>query len=61
VAGVLTPEPAGEVDVFAAVDVPDARAFGPGDDERGRRDPAGHVSLAILQDPRALGCLLDAR
>ena len=34
VAGVLAPEPAGEVDVLAAVDVPDACAFRAVDDER---------------------------
>ena len=45
--------PAGEVDVLAAVDVPDARALGAGDDERGRRDAAGDVPLAGLLD--ALG------
>ena len=39
VAGVLAADPAGEVDVGAAVDVGDPRALGLCDDEPGRRDP----------------------
>ena len=40
VAGVLAAEPAGEVDVLAAVDVPDPGALRARDDERGGRDAA---------------------
>ena len=45
VARVLAAEPAGEIDVLAAVDVPDPCAFRPIDDERRCRHPAGHVTL----------------
>ena len=50
VAEVLAGDPAGEVEELAAVDVPDARALGAGDDERGRRDAAGDVALARCED-----------
>ncbi len=58
VARVLAAEPAGKIDVRLAVDVLDAGAFGPGDDDRRRRDPARHVLLAGGQDALALGPLL---
>jgi len=48
VAEVRAAEPAGEVDVFAAFDVPDACALGPLDDERGSGDAAGDVALPGL-------------
>ena len=51
VAEVLAGDSAGEVEELAAVDVPDARALGAGDDERGRRDAAGDVALARCEDP----------
>src|SRR5205823_5691250 len=57
---VLTAEPAGEVDVLAAVDVPHARALGTGDDERRRRDPARDVTLT-LGDDAFRRCLLRDR
>jgi hypothetical protein len=50
VAGVLAAEPAGEVDVLAAVDVPDARAFSAGDHERSGCDAACDVALAVGDD-----------
>ena len=50
VAEVGAAEAAGEVDVLAALDVPDARAFGALDDERGRGDAARDVALAGLLD-----------
>ena len=58
-ARVLAAEPAGEVDVFAAVDVPEPRAFGTGDDERCRRDATGDVALPLFADAFGLGSLLD--
>src|SRR5712691_280324 len=54
VAGVLAAEAAREVDVLAAVDVPDACAFGTSDDERGRGHAAGDIALAVGDDP--FGC-----
>ena len=60
VARVLAAESAGEVDVLAAVHVPDARAFRTGDDERCGRDPTRDVAVAIREDARGLGCLFDA-
>jgi hypothetical protein len=60
VAGVLTAEPTGEVDVLATVDVPNASALCPGDDERRGCYPTGYVARAIRKDPRGLGCLFDA-
>ena len=50
VAEVGAAEAAGEVDVLAPVGVPDARALGAGDDERGRGDAAGDVALAAFLD-----------
>ena len=49
------PDPAGEVDVLAAVDVPDPRSLGAVDDDRRGRDPPRDVALAGLLD--ALGAL----
>jgi hypothetical protein len=43
---VLAGDPAGEVEELAAVDVPDARPFGPFDDEGRRRDAARDIPLA---------------
>ena len=59
VTGVLAPEPAGEVDVLASVDVPHARPLRPRDDARRGGDPAGDVPLARRDDPFRLGALLD--
>src|SRR5439155_12194518 len=59
VAEVGAAEPAGEVDVFAALDVPDAGAFGALDDERRRRDPARDVALAGFLDALGRSALLD--
>ena len=59
VTGVLATEPAGEVDVLAAVDVPEARALGPRDDERRRRDAASDVPLALGDDPVRRRALAD--
>ena len=56
-AGVLAAEPAGEVDVAAAVDVLDLRAAGARDDEVGRGDAARHEALALGEDPLGLGAL----
>jgi hypothetical protein len=50
VAGVLAPQSAGEVDVLAAVDVPDARPLGTVDDEGGRRYASGDVALSGRED-----------
>ena len=50
VAEVRAAEPAGEVDVLAALDVPDPRALGPLDDERGSGDAPGDVALPGLLD-----------
>ena len=50
VAEVRAAEPAGEVDVLAALDVPDAGALGPLDDERGSGNAAGDVALAGFLD-----------
>jgi len=46
VAEVLAGDSAREVEELVPVGVPDGGALGPGDDEVGRRDPAGHVLLA---------------
>ena len=54
VAGVLAAEAAGEVDVRAAVDVLDARALGPGDDEGRSGHAGGDVALAGRDD--GVGC-----
>jgi hypothetical protein len=43
-------EAAGEVDVLAPVDVPDARTFGSRDDERWGRDAARDVAFAGFLD-----------
>src|SRR5579884_930006 len=51
VAEVLAGDPAGEVEILAAVDVPHARAFGAGDDEGRRGDPAGDIAFARGEDP----------
>src|SRR5205823_2090463 len=59
VAEVGAAEPAGEVDVFAALDVPDAGAFGALDDEGRRGDPARDVALAGLLDALGRSALLD--
>ena len=56
-ARVLTPEPAGEVDVRLAVDVLDAGAFRACDDDRRGRDPARHELLAGGQNALTLGPL----
>ena len=61
VAGVLAPEPAGEVDVLATVDVPDPCAFGSRDDERCRCDSARDVACAVRENPLAFDCLFEAR
>ena len=57
VAGVLAAEPAGEVDVLAAVDVPDACAFRPVDDERAgwrsRARPNGRARHSPAPTPGA--------
>ena len=50
VAEVRAAEPAGEVDVLAALDVPDPRALGALDDERRSGDATGDVALAGLLD-----------
>jgi hypothetical protein len=60
VAGVLAAEPTGEVDVFAAVDVPDARALGARDDERRGGDATGDVPLPLGDDTFG-GCPLADR
>ena len=59
VAEIGASEPAGEVDVLAALDVPDAGAFGALDDERRRRDPARDVALAALLDTFGRGALVN--
>src|SRR5205823_10149365 len=51
VARVLAPEAAGKVDVLAPVDIPDPCTLGSSDDERGRGDAAGDVSVALCGDP----------
>ena len=60
-AEVLAAEPAGEVDVLAAVDVPDPRALGPRDDERRRRDAARDVALARFLHALGRAALVDGR
>ena len=50
VAEVLAGDAAGEVDVLAAVGVPDPRTPGARDDEIGRRDAARNEPLAALED-----------
>ena len=58
VPGVLAGDPAREVDVAAAVDVPHTRALGAIDDDRRRGDPARDVPVALGEN--ALGrCLLS--
>ena len=53
VAEVRAAEPAGEVDVLAPFDVPDAGAFGTFDDERGSGDAPCDVLLAGVLHTRA--------
>src|SRR5207248_2206545 len=61
VAEVLAADAAGEVEVLAALGVPDAGPFGAGDDERRGRDAARDVTLALGADALAAeGCRLDA-
>ena len=48
-----------EVEVLAAVRVPDERALGAGDDERGRRDAPGDVLLSRPADPLELAAFLQ--
>jgi bacterial/archaeal transporter family-2 protein len=50
VAGVLTPEATREVDVLAAVDVPDVSAHRAIDDELGSGHSGGHITLPPSQD-----------
>ena len=57
VTGVLAAEAAGEVDVLAAVDVPDARALGTCDYERGGGDAPRDVTLAPGGDAFGFGAL----
>ena len=58
-AEVLAGDAAGEVDVLAAVRVPDARAPGAGDDEVGRGDAARHEPFARREDTLGGGPFLD--
>ena len=55
VAGVLTPDPSGEVDVRVSVGIGDARTLGMRDDELRRRHPGGDVAGAVGEDPLG-GC-----
>jgi hypothetical protein len=57
VAEVLAAQPTGEVDVLATVDVPDARAFGPVDDQRSGGDAARDELLAGGDDRLGLDAL----
>ena len=59
VAGVLAADPAGEVDVAAAVDVPDPGALGPVDDDGGDGDAPRDVPGPRLEDALALGAVPD--
>ena len=50
---------AGEVEVLAAVRIPDERALGAGDDERRGRDAPGDVLLSRPADPLELAAFLQ--
>ena len=59
VADVRAADPAGEVDVLAAVDVPDPGALGALDEDRRGREPARDVALPGRLDALAGGALLQ--
>ena len=57
VAGVLTADPAREVDVLLAVDVLDPDALGPRDHDRRSRHATGDVALLLLDQALGLSVL----